>query len=375
MTDTLILIIIVVLLIIFFIANPHILNILFYKVKEKKRTKSSQYSIVKATKPSPLPQAQAYPYPVEEETAKKFRESQTLAFLVIKDGHILTEQYYQSEPSKKILSFSAAKSIIAILIGIALDKGMLESLTQKIAPFFPQLRLAPDITIRDLLTMSSGLKWSEKFLNPFSDVVRAFYSDDLWRIVKRTKSIYPTGKQFSYKCINTILLGLILEKVSQIPVNQFTQKYLWEPMGAEYDALWAKDKKDIQKTFCCIYATARDYAKVGLILLNNGYYNGKQIVSEHYVRQMLSPATYLTDKFGKQVDYYGFQTWIMHYNGMTIPYFRGMFGQYVFILPQKNAIIVRLGERHTLPTMNQDPTDAELYIKAGLQAIEQNKGG
>ena len=349
--------------------NPHIINLICNTISNKHKQETLLYNIVKATHPRPLSPAYKNPKKLDPVTLQKIKDSQTLSFLIVKDEKIIFEQYYDSHPGSKILSFSAAKSIIGLMIGIALDNVMLRSLDQTVATFFPELKISPEVKIRDLLTMSSGLKWNEHFRNPFADVVKAFYTNDLWNVVKHTRSIYPPGKQFSYRCINTILLGLILEKASEMSVSNFTQKYLWTPIGAEFDALWAVDAYGVPKTFCCIYATARDYAKVGLTLLNKGFFNGQQIVSSDYINQMTTPATYLHDKKGNTVDYYGFHIWITNYNGMTVPYFRGMFGQYVFILPEKNAVIVRLGKKQILPTFNQIPQDVKFYLSAGLQVI------
>ncbi len=348
--------------------NPHIVGIICSTICNKHQ--QLLYNIVKATNPKPLLRLPTKSKKLDPSIIQKIKDSKTLSFLVVKDRQIILEQYYDSQPGSKILSFSAAKSIIGLMIGIALDKGMLHSLDQTVVTFFPELKISPKVKIRDLLTMSSGLKWNENFRNPFADVVKAYYTNDLWNVVKHTRSIFPPGKQFSYKCINSILLGLILEKASGMSLSNFTQKFLWTPIGAEFDALWAVDAHGVPKTFCCIYAAARDYAKVGLTLLNKGFFNGQQIVSSDYIGQMTTAATYLHDKQGNTVDYYGFHIWITKYNGMTVPYFRGMFGQYVFILPKKNAVIVRLGKKRVLPGFNQTPQDVEFYLSAGLQVID-----
>ncbi len=358
-----------------FVLNPHLLNLLRFVTSNIEHYKVFPYIHIKSHQPQPIQKSQYFPVKIPDPVlAQKIKENKTLAFLVIKDNQLITEEYFGIDQNTLIYSFSAAKSVLSVLTGIAIDKKILNSLDQPVAPFFPDLKLFPKLTIRHLLTMSSGLKWNEAFRNPFSDVIKAFFTTDLWQVVKNTKSIYPPGTQFSYKCINSILLGMILAKAAQTPLNEFIEKHLWTPMGAEHDALWITDKKGIVKSFCCLYATARDYAKFGLVLLNKGQFNGNQIVSQQYIQQMLTPASNLHDKNGDPVDYYGLHIWFTHYRGKTIPYIRGMFGQYIFILPEENAIFVRLGSKHKITTGNQTPQDAFLYLDTGYKILDQLNG-
>ncbi len=359
------------LLVIIFLTNPHLINLVLEFSTQNNHKPISSFQTVKANFPKPLPLAPNYPLNIRPELEKQLEEHKTLALLIIKDNQLLVEKYYRIKQEDKVLSYSISKSILSMLIGIAIDNGMIQSLDQKVISFIPELNLSQDLKIKHLLTMSSGLKWNETFMNPFSDVVKAYYGNDLWKIISSTKSVFRPGQQFSYKCINTILLGIILERTSGMTVSDFTQKYLWDQIGAEFDAFWDTDNKGLTKTFCCFHATARDYAKLGLILLNKGFFNGKQIISNNYVNQMLTPAINVAKKHGDRKIRYGLHIWIKEYNGLTIPYMRGMFGQYIFIIPEKKSVIVRLGKKQLLPDLGQSPDNENLYIQTGLDIIGQ----
>jgi len=366
------LIILALLILAFFIKYPHFINFLQFGLPKTDHYTAFPYKTIKALRPQLLQTSSIYPITIKnQQTLTQFKDYKTLAFLVIKNQHLLTEEYFNISFEEKINSFSASKSILSILIGIAIDQQAIKSLDQKVAPFFPELVLSEQLTIRHLLTMSSGLKWNENFLSPLSDVAIAYYTNNLWKQVKKTKSIYPPGQRFSYKCLNSILLGQIIERATNIPIYQFAEKYLWTPIGAEYNAFWTTDKYNITKTFCCLYATARDFAKIGLLLLNKGFYNNKQIVSKFYIEQMLTPATFLKDKNGDIVDYYGLHIWFTKFKGQIIPYIRAMHGQYVFILQKQNSIIVRLGQKRSLKMIDHTPDDVFIYLDAAWDIIHK----
>ncbi len=358
-------------ILIVFIANPYLIKLIKCDLPEIDNYKCSPYKTIPkpdltfALEKSPL----AASVNISDSIIKQMQLYKTSAFIVIQDGKILYEKYFSISDTDKIKSFSVAKSILSLLIGIAIDRGFIPSVAQKIKPYFPDMDLSDSITIRDLLTMSSGLKWNENFDNPFSDVVKAFYTDNLKPLINKTKSVYPPGKQFSYKCINSILLGQILEKASGMSVTDFAYKYLWQPLGSESDALWSTDKNGIVKVFCCFYATPRDYARLGMLILNGGVINGNVIVSKDYLDQMISPALYLRDNTGDSVYYYGYHIWITRYRGLTIPYMQGMFGQYVFIIPEKNAVVVRLGEKRSRQMVHHTPIDVEIYLNAAFDIL------
>ena len=146
-------------------------------------------------------------------------------------------------------------------------------------------------------------------------------------------------------------------------------------MQAAQDAYWLLDKKDgDEKSFCCFHTTAREVARFARLMLHHGNWNGKQLVSEEYINEAMSPAGYLKDEWGKDsLDYYGFQIWIMNYKGQRNPYFRGMLGQYIIAIPEKNAIIVRLGHKKDEKRIRETTRDVYRYMDIGTKILDSRK--
>jgi len=357
-----------------FIFYPHLLNLVKCGLPKTRDLNCYKYNIIKSQEPKELQKAAFYnSFDIPDSLKEGMQQYKTNALLIVQDNEIIFEKYWNGFDSATVSnSFSAGKTVTGLLVGIALDKGYIKSLDQKVSDFLPNFDKGKDtlLTVEDLLTMSSGLKWSEKFNNIFSDVVKAYYTNNLKPLIKKTHVISTPGKIMEYQCVNSLLLGQIIEHTSGIPIAQFAQKYLWNKIGATHDAFWTTDKNGITRTFCCFYATARDYAKMGLLVLNNGkYIDGTYVLPDDYIQRMTSPNTFLKNKKGETVDYYGYQMWITHYKGYTIPYFRGMFGQYVFIVPGKNAVIVRLGDKRTEQMKNHTPIDAFIYLEAAFDIL------
>ena len=298
----------------------------------------------------------------------------TTAFLVIKDNQLIYEKYFSGFTKDSVMnSFSMAKTITAILLGIAIEKGYIKSLDDKVADYLPDMNFVNSnygqkLTIRHLLTMTSGSSWNEQFVDPLSDVVSAYYSDTLEHILQKIKIIKKPGTRWKYQCGNTILLGLIVQHATNMPLPQFAEKYLWQPLGANHDAYWNTDSTGITKAFCCFYATPRDFALIGLMLLNNGQFNGHQILPQWYVKEMTTPYKKARFRFRK-VDFYGLQTWI-YPKADDVFYLAGMLGQYVIFLPKYNAVIVRMGQMPNQLTIRRIPPDFEFYYKLGLEILK-----
>lgn len=271
----------------------------------------------------------------------------TIAFLIIKDDSIRFEKYWNGySDTSQSNSFSIAKSIVSILTGIALSEGKINSLDDAVGNYLSEFKEGEksQITIRHLLTMSSGLNFQEAYLSPISHTTEAYYGSDLKKLIRKLKVIKKPGTEFSYKSGDTEILAMVLESATGMSLSQYASKKLWKPIGASRDALWSLDKKDgMEKAFCCFNSNARDFAKIGKLYLQNGNWNEKQIVPENFVRQSLQPVM-LKDTDGQAVDYYGYLWWLLQYKGNNIFYARGILGQYLIVIPEKNIIIVRLGK-------------------------------
>jgi CubicO group peptidase (beta-lactamase class C family) len=271
-------------------------------------------------------------------------QSQTVAFLIIKNDTIQYEKYFNGYNEESVVaSFSMAKSVTSILIGCAIDDGLIKSVDEPIINYIPELKDKDldNVTIKHLLQMTSGIKFNESYVNPFGDAATFYYGTNLMGAIKRRKPETAPGTQFSYSSGDTQLLGLVLERaLKDKPVTQYLQEKLWKPLGMEYDATWSLDKKDgLEKTFCCLNARARDFSKIGRLYLNKGNWNGTQIVSQKWVEESTK-----ADVSDGGAGYYKYQWWLSEPDGAFTA--KGILGQFIYVNPEKNLIIVRLGKNY-----------------------------
>lgn len=272
-------------------------------------------------------------------------DNKTVAFLIIRNDSILYEKYFDEYTEESIVaSFSMAKSVTSILIGCALDEGLIKSVDEPVTNYVPELKRNgfEKVTLKHLLQMTSGLDFNESYVNPFGDAATYYYGRNLRKSITKMKLKREPGKSFEYVSGNPQLLGLVLERALKTKtVTEYLQEKLWQPLGMEYDASWSLDKKKngLEKTFCCINARARDFAKIGRLYLNKGNWNGKQIVSQTWVEESTHPE--LTEGGAA---FYRYQWWLPSAHGDYMA--EGILGQFVYVNPSKNMIIVRLGKKY-----------------------------
>ena len=300
------------------------------------------------------------------------KELETVAFLVIINDSITYEEYWHgySEDSASN-SFSMSKSYISTLVGVAIKDNII-NIDQKVCDFLPEYCGEKEklLTIKNLLTMSSGLNWNESYYNPLGKIAEAYYGNNLKKLVMNLKVIEPPGKVFKYYSCNTQLLAFILESTTGKSINEYASEKLWIPMGAKHPALWNTDKKEgDEKAFCCINSNARDFARIGKLYMNNGNWNGTQIIDSTYVSQATSAAD-LLDKDGNKNLNYGYQFWITNYKDLDIYYARGLWGQYVICIPDKDMIIVRLGRKYGKSLEDGHHEDFYQFIDAALEMYD-----
>ena len=270
-------------------------------------------------------------------------ENNTVAFMIIQNDTIQYEKYFQGYNQAAIVpSFSMAKSVVSILIGCAINDGLIKSIDEPVTNYIPELRKNgfDKVTLEHLLQMTSGLQFNEGYSNPFGEVATFYYGTNLRKATTELKLKRAAGEAFEYVSGNPQILGLVLERVLKTKnITAYLQEKIWQPLGMEYDASWSLDKKNngLEKTFCCINARARDFAKIGRLYLNKGNWNGQQIVPESWVRQSTK-----VDTSKGSAWYYQYQWWLPTKNGDFMA--AGILGQYIYVNPAKNLIIVRLGK-------------------------------
>jgi len=289
---------------------------------------------------------------------RAFMESmETRAFLVFKGDSLIHEEYWDTHDKSTVSnSFSVAKTVVALLISIAVEEGKITSLDEPVATYIPEFKSGGRevITIRHLLSMSSGLDWEESGKNPLSDNAESYYGSDLYGLVTRQKLITKPGETFNYQSGNSQLLGFILEKATGQRVTKYAEEKLWKKIGASHDAYWSLDKEGgAEKAFCCMYATARDYARIGQLILNKGKHKGEQIFPMWFYHEMISPSA-LNTSDGIKNSRYGLHIWTYMANSGQVNYCRGIKGQYIITVPGEDLVIVRIGSEREA-NINFDP--------------------
>ncbi len=261
-----------------------------------------------------------------------------------------------------------------MLTGIALGESAIGSLDDPVCRYLPEFtgEGRERVTVRNLLTMSSGLNWKESYSSLFSTTTQAYYGDNIRSLMMRLKPEEEPGKRYSYKSGDSQLLAFVVEAATGRTISDYAREKLWQPMQACTDALWNLDKKEgDEKSYCCFNTTAREFARFGRLLLNKGKWNDRQLVPETYMEEALSPASYLENEFGDgPLDYYGFQIWIVLYKGMRFPAFRGLDGQYLFAIPEKNAIVVRMGHKRSEEYIREQTVDMEGYLDIAFKILQ-----
>mgnify|MGYP003639932544 CR=1 FL=1 len=285
-------------------------------------------------------------YQLSKKDQQFIDEYRTKALLVFKNDTLLFENYWENHTEETVSnSFSVAKTMVSILVGIAIDEGKIASLDDPICKYLPEFCSDEKgkITIRHLLTMSSGLDWTESAKNPLSDNAESYYGENLRTLVTSQEVESEPGKIFKYQSGNSQLLGFIIEKATGNDLSRYAEQKLWKKIGAEHEAYWSLDKEQgDEKAFCCMYATARDYGRLGILLLNKGKFNGNQIIPEWYFTEMMTIAN-LDSEDGIPNYRYGLHTWIYMDTDAQVNYCRGVKGQYVITVPDENLVIVRIG--------------------------------
>ena len=268
------------------------------------------------------------------------KESKTASFLIIKNGKLLHEEYWDGyNQNSKTNSFSMAKAITVMLVGKAVEEKKMKGFNEKFSNFYENyknIEFGKHLTLNNLAEMEAGLNWNENYKNPFLPNAKAYYGKSLEEAVFLRGFKDKPGTQFEYQSGATQLLGFALRKSLDKTIAEYCSETLWKPLGMEQNADWNTDDFGMEKTFCCINSNARDFAKLGQLFLNDGEFNGKQILNSNFIEQMRTP-TQLSNNA------YGMGLWINNDSSNKHYYFRGLYGQYIIIIPEKQMVIVRTG--------------------------------
>lgn len=325
------------------------------------------YATIPADDPQPWPKSKRYGHiALNDDQVRTLAKHHTVGFVVIKDDSLLFEEYFNGWREDSVSnSFSMAKSYISMLTGVAMQEGKITDLKTPIGQYLPEFDTFypchKDITLWNLLTMSTGLDWSESGDNPFSDNAKGYYGKHVRKLAMDQPCRDTPGKEFDYISGSTQIMADVLQKIYGQPLDALVREKIWKPLGAEHTAYWGKDRNDGDfKAFCCLYAVARDFGRIGQLWLDSGKWQGHRLVPADYWRASITPAP-LTDD-GKPNQRYGFYWWLGAVDGMPFYYCRGFHGEYTVVIPRERLVMVRTGMKWEDHSPGLVPQDAMEYI-------------
>ena len=275
--------------------------------------------------------------------------------VIMHQDAIVLEQYWQGyDQTSKFNAMSMSKSLVGLLIGQAIAEGTITSLDEVAANYLPEWRQDKrnQITLRDLIYMQSGLRNEDGTSSPLSDLVQLYVGSTVEKTALKVPSVKPPGQVFEYNNVNSQILAIVLQRATGIAYGDYLSARLWQPLAAQDATVWLDRPNGMAKTFCCFFATARDWARVGQMLLHQGQVANTRIIPADWISEMLTPSP-LEATFGKHI-------WVKartpdHPNvdtAATVPFLaadtflldgRGL--QRVFIVPSQSLVIVRMGEQ------------------------------
>lgn len=318
------------------------------------------HNVIAAGSPIPWEKDQEYnTTSLPKKIVEDLNHSNTASFLVIKNGKLIHEQYWNGyNELSKTNSFSMAKAVTVMLLGKAIEEGKISSVDDRFADYFPEFKnkeFTEKLTLKNLAQMESGLNWEEDYKNPFLPNAKAYYGRSLIKATFSRKFKQHPGEKFEYQSGSTQLLGFAVRKAVNQTLSSYLSEKIWTPLGMEQDAEWSTDESGMEKTYCCIHSTTRDFAKLGQLFLNDGKAGDQQILNLDFINQMRTPTE-------KSEEIYGMGFWINYDNPIKHYYFLGLQGQYIIMVPEHSIVIVRTGSFNNLPKNDRGRPDQVKFL-------------
>mgnify|MGYP001766250125 CR=1 FL=1 len=329
-------------------------------------------TIAPAATPLPLPAGQ----PLEVPGIDQYLAQQRAAGIVIvQDGKVRLERYGLGfDATGRWTSFSVAKSFTSTLVGAAVQDGAIKSLDDKVSQYIPDLRGSAydDVTVRQLLTMSSGVRWNEDYEDPKADVAQFNVVapdpgvDATVSYLRKLPRAHPPGEVWHYNTGETNLIGVLVSSAVKKPLAQYLQEKIWQPAGMEAPATWLKGKTGHEIAGCCLQAATRDFARFGLFVLAGGKTaQGQQIVPADW----FAAATVKQKDIGEPGRGYGYQWWTYDDGSVAA---QGIFGQGIFIDP-KRKLVIASNANWTRATKGPEPDAREAFYKQVQALVDAGK--
>lgn len=275
--------------------------------------------------------------------------TETTSFIVLRDDEVLVERYPSGgDPADVATSFSVAKSFLSTLLGLAIERGDVGSIDDPVTTYVPELRDKDPrferVTLRHLVTMSSGIHYAEGGPPWSDDSVPTYYAPDLRATALTVRVEEPPGTRWLYNNYNPLLVGLVLERATGQDLAGFMSEVLWKPLGAEADASWSVDSEDngFAKMESGFNARPRDYARFGYLFAHEGRIGDRQVVPESWVREATA-----RDTSGDPNPWYQYWWWLDEERPGRF-WAIGNKGQVVYVDPATDVVVVRTGRDYNL---------------------------
>jgi CubicO group peptidase (beta-lactamase class C family) len=296
--------------------------------------------------------------------------------IIVQDGKVRFEKYALGfSAAGRWTSFSVAKSFTSALVGAAVKDGYIKSLDDKVTVYIPSLKGSAydDVSVKQLLTMTSGVRWSEDYTDPKSDVaqldmVKPVAGEDTYvTYMKTLPREAPAGSKWVYKTGETNLIGVLVSSATGKTLSQYLSEKIWKPFGMEQDAVWILNAAGHEIGGCCISASLKDYARFGQFILNGGVAGGKKVLPDDWLPAATTKQAGI-DQPGRG---YGYQWWTND-DGSFAAY--GIFGQGIFIDPKRKLVIASNGSWPTATDRDGVGAERAAFYKSVQAAVDKEAG-
>lgn len=338
---------------------------------------AKSHVVAAGTTPRPLPPGPPLKWTVDVDAYMAGQRS--AALLIVHDGKLRLERYGLGfDAHGRWTSFSVAKSVTSTLVGAAIKDGFIRSLDDKVSDYIAPMKGSAydDVSLRQLLTMTSGVRWNEDYADPDSDVARFNNHqpeagvDQLVSYLRRLPREVPAGTRWHYSTGETNLVGIVLAEATRKPLAQYLSEKIWVPAGMEQPATWLLSRSGREISGCCIQAATRDFARLGLFILDGARVDGQSILPDGY----LAAATTERIATSRALYGYGYQWWTYKDGSFAG---RGIFGQGLFIDPKRKLVIASNADWGGGATDPAASDAREAFYRAVQQAVddEAHRGG
>ena len=327
---------------------------------------------IRAAEHQPWPKAATYnQISLTEALLDHHKDYQSTAFLIAQNGELLSEHYFNGSHEKDVSSiWSVSKSFITFAILKAIEDGLIDDIHDPVKKYIPEwpVEQTPTLSLHHLGSMSAGLYWEEMDHSPFSLIAQFTFDDNITDLsINTLPAIGIPGDVQHYNSGGTQLLGTILARVlNSKNISDYISETFWQPLGMQQDGFYVLDKKNgDERIFGGIVASAKDMAKFGQLFLNEGEWNGQQLLSKEHI-QLIKQKPYNNHS-------YAYGIWISEYNGDPVYNMQGFLGQFNIIYPKHNLLITRMGHKMmNKENLEDDHPQVNFLIKEALLILEEN---